>query len=101
MPYVLLALTLLSGAVLVFGILALLGRPPKNGARAGPAAMAPLVFGSVAALMAGLAFLPFALAGKLDDGPLLVVVAIVAVLLAASAASTWLLGARSKGQPEA
>jgi len=90
--YVLLVLTLAAVAGLSVGLLGLLGRLPAR-SLAGVHSGAPvLVLGSVAALMASLAFLPFALADKLGDGLLTGVVIGVAVVLAGSAAAAWLAG---------
>jgi len=97
-----------SAMVLAIGIFALLGKLPRNG-WAGirtPYTMrsdenwlrthrfgAPLlIFGSVATLSASIAFLPFALAGKVSDGLAGAVSLSCAAVLGASAIAAWLYG---------
>lgn len=54
---------------------------------------APLmIFGSVAAFAAGLAFTPFAIAGKLSDGLALATVIAMAVVLLAGVLASWRYG---------
>lgn len=68
---------------------------PENWYRTHRAAAPLLIWGGVAGTMAGLAFLPFAIAGKLGDGLSSgVVVAIAAVLLICCIAG-WLYGEHS------
>lgn len=59
---------------------------------------APLIiFGSVAAFAAGLAFTPFAIAGKLSDGLALAVILVMTVVLLAAVLASWRYGtARAK-----
>jgi uncharacterized membrane protein len=58
-------------------------------------AAAPLlIFGGVAATMAGLAFFPFAAAGKVSDALAASVCVAVAVLLGVTAITGWLFGTR-------
>ena len=54
-----------------------------------------LIFGGVAATMVGLAFLPFALAGKLPNGLSLSAVIAIAILLLFTAVASWLYGTRA------
>lgn len=54
---------------------------------------APLmIFGSVAAFAAGLAFTPFAIAGKLDEGLATAVVLAMAIVLVGGALASWRYG---------
>ncbi|MCC6382922.1 MAG: SdpI family protein [Dehalococcoidia bacterium] len=102
---------LVAGSVVVaVGLLALLGRLPPNSyagirtpyTRSSPEnwyrthrAGAPLlIFGGVAVVMAALAFLPFALAGKLADVLTAGVSLGAAALLAGCAVAAWLIGTR-------
>lgn len=101
MAIALLVTTLGSLAALLLGLMGLLGRLPRNhfaGVRtsatlAGDAAWreghrvgsAPLIFAAVAALMMGLAILPFVLADEVGSGLALGVVAVQAVLLVGGA----------------
>lgn len=101
MAFVLLFTTVASLALLVVGLMGLTGRLPRNhfagirtratlasdeawreGHRLGSA---PLIFAAVAALMAGVAFLPFAVAGKVGGG--------VAAAVAVGQAAVILVGA--------
>lgn len=116
MAVALLLVFLGSLTVLMVGILGLIGKLPRNswaGIRT-PYTMSSdenwvkvhqmgspiMIFGAVAALAASMAFLPFALAGKIDD-PLIAIVALAsAVILGASAIAAWLVGvARAKSTP--
>jgi uncharacterized membrane protein len=54
-----------------------------------------LIFGGVAATMAGLAFFPFSVAGKLPSGLALAAVIAVGVLLLSTALASWLFGTRA------
>ena len=54
-----------------------------------------LVWGGVAVLAAGLAFLPFALAGKLGDALTTGVVVALAVMIGATAVAGWVYGTRT------
>jgi hypothetical protein len=104
-----LGLATLAGALFVaLGVMGLLGKLPSNyiaGIRtpftmrseqnwyathraAGPF----LIFGGVAATMAGLAVLPFTLAGKVSDGLAASTCVAIAVLLCATAVAGWLFG---------
>jgi hypothetical protein len=97
--YVLLVLTLAAVAGVSVGLVGLLGRLPARSLGGVHSGAPVLVLGSVAAVMAGLAFLPFALADKLSDGLLTGVVIGIAVVLAASAGAAWLAGsAMAKGR---
>jgi uncharacterized membrane protein len=97
-----------SATVLAVGIFALIGKLPRNG-WAGirtPYTMrsdenwyrthrfgAPfLIFGAVATLSASLAFLPFAIAGKVSDGLAGAVTLGSALLLLVCALASWLYG---------
>ena len=108
MGLVLLIVALGSVSVLAVGILGLLGRLPRNswaGIRT-PYSMANdtnwervhrfgspiLIFGAVASLSASMAFLPFALAGAVDDSLALGVVIGCAVIIALSAIASWAFG---------
>ena len=115
MEWALLVATVGAAVVTLVGWLGLVGKLPRNGwagirtpytmssnerwnatHRAGGAVM---LLGSIAALAAGLAFLPFALAGKLADALTASIVIAVAVLLFLSAIAGWLYGtARAKAQ---
>lgn len=108
---------LLAGSLFIaIGILGLLERLPPNGLagirtrytrasrenwyRTHRAAAPLLIFGGVAVTMAALAFLPFAVAGKLSDRVVAVVVAVFAGVLLAVAVAAWLFGthqARASG----
>ena len=103
--------TIAAVALVVLGWLGLIGKLPPNGVagirtpftRASDAnwyathrAAAPLlIFGGVASLMAGLAFLPFTIAGNVSNEVAGTVSLILAVVLAASAIAGWLFGTRS------
>lgn len=109
MALVLLITSLLSGVVAFLGFLGLAGKLPPNhfaGIRtpftlhsaenwhAAHRAGGPyLVLLSVAALAAGLAFVPFALAGMLADPLIASIVAAQCVLLTAGVFSAWRIGA--------
>jgi uncharacterized membrane protein len=108
---VLLLLLLASAIVTVVGILGLLAKLPPNalvGIRtpytmqsrdnwyAVHRAAAPvLIWGGIAATMTSLAFLPFAVAGKLGTGLVSGIALAVAALLVASAVAGWLFGVRT------
>ncbi len=67
---------------------------PENWYRTHRAAAPLLIFGGVAVTMAALAFLPFALAGKLSDGLIAVIVIVFAAVLVAVALAAWLYGTK-------
>jgi uncharacterized membrane protein len=109
-----LALVLVTVAAALFigvGWLSLLGKLPPNGAvgirtpftresddnwYATHRAAAPiLIFGGVAALMAGVAFLPFTLAGKVSNGLAGAVCLAIAFVLVTAALASWVVGTRS------
>lgn len=107
-----LGLATLGGVLfVVFGVMGLLGKLPRNyiaGIRtpftmrseenwyATHRAAAPLfIFGGVAATMAGLALFPFAVAGKVSDGLATSVCFAVAILLGVTAIAGWLFGTRA------
>ena len=59
-----------------------------------------MLLGAVAAFAAGLAFLPFALAGKVADGLAAAIIMVMAVMILVAAVSGWLYGvsrARAEG----
>lgn len=58
------------------------------------AAAPVLIWSGVAVLATGLAFLPFALAGKLDDGLVAAVTLVLTGLLLMGALGSWLYGTR-------
>jgi uncharacterized membrane protein len=103
--------TFASGVLVLVGSMALLGRlhrnfvagirtryalaSDENWDRTHRAAAPLLIFGGVAGLMAGLAFLPFAAAGVLSNGVAFAACLAIAILLAASAIVGWLVGSRS------
>jgi uncharacterized membrane protein len=111
MPIALLLVTLASVGMVTVGWLGLLGKLPPNhfaGIRtpftrssrenwyathraAGPV----LIFGGVAAVMAGLAFLPFTIAGKVSDGVVAGVCVAMAGVLVVAAVASWRVGTRS------
>ncbi len=115
MAWALLVGTLASAAVVVVGWLGFVGKLPRNrlaGIRTsytlanderwyavhrsgGPV----MLLGAVAALAAGLAFLPFALAGKVGDALAAAVLIAMAVMLLVAAIGGWLYGvSRAKAQ---
>ncbi len=115
MAWALLAGTLGSATVVAIGWLGFVGKLPRNrlaGIRTsytlanderwyavhrsgGPV----MLLGAIAALAAGLAFLPFALAGKVGDALAAGVLIAMAVMLATSALGGWLYGvSRAKSQ---
>jgi len=112
---VLLLTTLASALMVVLGFLGLTGRLPRNG-WAGirtPYTMqsdehwyathregaAPMIFMGVASFAAGLAFLPFALAGKVGDALASgVVLAQCALLLCGAIGSWWVGTSRARRQ---
>lgn len=59
------------------------------------AAAPMLIFGGVAATMVGLAFFPFALAGKMPNGLSQAAVIAIAILLLFTAIASWLYGTRA------
>ena len=67
----------------------------ENWYRTHHAAGPMLIFGGVAATMAGLAFFPFSVAGKLSNGLALAVVIAVGILLLVTALGSWLFGTRA------
>ncbi|MFN8508298.1 MAG: SdpI family protein [Dehalococcoidia bacterium] len=97
-----------SALVLAIGIFGLIGKLPRNGwagirtpytmrsdenwQRTHRFGSPLLIFGSVATLSASLAFLPFALAGKVGDGLAGAVSIGCAVVLGTSAIASWLYG---------
>lgn len=111
MAIALLVATVASLAALTVGVMGLVGRHPRNhiaGIRtagtlasdeawreAHRAGSAPLIFGAVAAFMAGLAFLPFVLAGKVGDTLAVVVVTAQAGFLAGGTVVAWLIAERT------
>ena len=112
-----LGLATLGGVVfVVFGVMGLLGKLPRNciaGIRtpctmrndenwyATHRAAGPFViFGGVAATMAGLAVFPFALAGKVPDGLAASTCVAIAALLCATAVAGWLFGTRAARSSE-
>jgi uncharacterized membrane protein len=117
MGIALLLTTLASLTALVVGLMGLLGRLPRNhfaGVRTSatlasdPAwreahriGSAPLIFGAVAALMAGLAFLPFVLAGEVATGAIAAVLLAQAALLGGGAVVSWLMADRAARHFEA
>ncbi|MBA4180616.1 MAG: hypothetical protein C0506_08525 [Anaerolinea sp.] len=58
------------------------------------AAAPVLIWSGVAVVATGLAFVPFALAGKLDDGLVAVVTFVLAGLLLGGAVGSWFYGTR-------
>ena len=113
---ILLLLTTLSAAIVAFvGFLGLAGKLPPNhfaGIRTSFTLRSPenwyathqaggpyVALLSVAALAAGFAFVPFALAGKLSDVLVVVLVVAQAVLVGAGVLLSWLIGtSRAKAQ---
>ena len=106
-----LALVCFAGLVLVgLGWLSLIGRLQRNGfagirtpftmhsdenwAETHRAAAPLLIFGGVAILMAGLAFLPFAVIGRLGDSLLAAVTLALTVVLVADVLIAWQFGVR-------
>lgn len=69
-------------------------RSPENWYRTHRAAAPLFIFGGVAAVMAALAFLPFALAGKLADALTAGISLGAAAVLAGCAIAGWLVGTR-------
>lgn len=108
MSVVFIVLVLGAVAFVVIGVLSLLQKLPRNaivGIRtpftlesdrnwyATHRAGAPwMIFGGVAVMMASIAFLPFALIGKLSDAAALTIIIILTVLLLVSAIGAWLFG---------
>lgn len=111
MAWALLVVTAAAASITVVGWLGLTGRLRRNrwaGIRTRftlsnderwdetHRAAAPwFIFGGVAATAAGLAFLPFALAGKVPDAVAVTVTLTVALLVFASGLAGWLRGERS------
>lgn len=97
--------------LVVFGWLSLVQKLPRNGFAgirtpytmrsdenwyATHRAAAPLlIFGGVAIFMAGLAFFPFTLAGKVSNGLAAAVTMALIVVLLADVLAAWQLGVRS------
>jgi uncharacterized membrane protein len=76
-------------------------RSPENWYATHRAAAPALIWGGAAVLAAGLAFVPFALAGKLNDGLTGGITIALAALLFVVAIGSWLYGtkvARSRDQ---
>ncbi|MBI2765146.1 MAG: SdpI family protein [Chloroflexi bacterium] len=110
MTLVLFLVTLASVALVVVGLLALFDKLPPNGIvgirtpytrqsadnwyRTHRAGAPYLIFGGVAAAAAGLAFLPFALAGKVGDAVIGMILIFCAVVIVASAFAAWMFGTR-------
>ncbi|MGH8430073.1 MAG: SdpI family protein [Solimonas sp.] len=108
--------TLASVSLLAIGVMALLGRLPRNhfaGIRthrtlasdeawyhAHRVGSAPTIFGSVAALAIGLALLPFVIAGEIGDGLATTILIGQVVLLGGGATLSWLVADRA-AQPGA
>lgn len=111
MGFALAVATIASALFVGIGWLGLLGKLPPNGAvgirtpftrqndenwYATHRAAAPiLIFGGVAALMAGVAFLPFTLAGKVPNGLAGAVCIAIAIVLVTAALASWVVGTRS------
>ncbi len=114
MAVALMLTTLASIALVTVGLMALLGRLPRNHfagirtnatmasddawAEAHRAGGAPLIFAAVAALAMGLAFLPFVVAGEVGDGLAVGIVVAQVVLLAGGAVAAWVLAERAARQ---
>ena len=97
--------------LIVFGWLSLLGRLPRNGFagirtpytmrsdanwHATHRAAAPLlIFGGVAIFVAGLAFFPFAVAGKLSTGLASAVTIALVICLVGDVLAAWQFGVHS------
>lgn len=110
MPLALLVVTL--GAVLItaLGVLGLLGKLPPNAwagirtrytrssdeawYRTHREAAPLLVFGGIAGSSAGVAFLPFALAGRISDGLIVAVVVGQALVIGVATVLSGLIGTR-------
>jgi uncharacterized membrane protein len=102
--------TLVGLLLVVLGWLGLVGRLPRNGfagirtpytmrsdenwAATHRAAAPVLIFGGIAIVMAGLAFFPFSLAGKLGNGLVGGVTVALAVVLGADVLVAWQYGVR-------
>lgn len=111
MGVVLVITTLASLTAMVVGLMGLLGRLPRNhfaGFRTAATlasdeawieahrlGSAPLIFGAVAALMAGLAFTPFVLAGPVGTGAAASIAVAQAVLLGAGGVASWVMADRT------
>lgn len=65
---------------------------PENWYRTHRAAAPVLIWGGVAGAMAGLAFLPFAVAGKVSPGAVGGVTIAIAALILVAAIGSWLYG---------
>ena len=111
MPLVLGLVTLAGALFLVLGWMSLAGSLPPNDVagirtsytRRSPgnwyathrAAAPVLIWVGVAVLAAGLAFLPFAIAGSLGDGLVIGLVVALGTLLFMGAIASWLYGTRA------
>ncbi|MEX0784922.1 MAG: SdpI family protein [Dehalococcoidia bacterium] len=111
MAIVFLITTLASLAVLMLGLMGLLGRLPRNhfaGIRtsatlasdrawedAHRVGSAPMIFAAVAALMVGLALLPFVLADKIGDEFAVVIVVVQAALIVGGVLASAVLAHRT------
>jgi uncharacterized membrane protein len=100
--------------LVVFGWLGLVGKLPRNGfagirtpytmrsdenwAATHRAAGPVLIFGGIAIVMAGLAFFPFSLAGKLGNVLVGRVTVALALVLAADVLAAWQYGVRKAKQ---
>jgi uncharacterized membrane protein len=114
MAVALLITTLASFALLLIGLMGLLGRLPPNhfaGVRtsattasdeawyeAHRVGSAPMIFAAVAALAGGLAVLPFVLADKVSDGVTVAVVVVQAALVVVGALASGIVANRSARQ---
>jgi uncharacterized membrane protein len=116
MLFVLVLVTLASGGAVLLGWMGLVGRLPRNHfagirtrytlasdenwERAHRGAAPLLIFGGVAGLMIGLAFLPFAAAGSVSASATVVVSVVIAIIMVASAVAGWVVGTHSaRGAP--
>ena len=111
MAVALVVLSIVGALLVAVGWLSLLGKLPRNyfaGIRtpytlpsdenweATHRAAAPImIFGGVAVTAAGLAFLPFAIAGHFDDTVGAVVALALAAVLVITAVASWLYGTRA------
>lgn len=111
MGIVLVVTTLASLSALTVGLMGVLGRLPRNHfagvrtaatlasdeawAEAHRIGGAPLIFGAVAAVMAGLAFIPFVLAGEVSTGIAVTIAIVQSVLLGGGGVVSWLMADRA------
>ena len=111
MGVVLVITTLASLSAMVVGLMGLLGRLPRNHfagvrtaatlasdeawAEAHRVGSAPMIFGAVAAVMAGLAFTPFVLAGEIGTGVAATTAVAQALLLGTGAVVSWVMADRA------